>query len=64
MLNHRGTRAILLENAASTSPDFDLASLLFSSFVSFLKFSSAAFSGVYPFPIAFILFPYIDEKRH
>lgn len=52
MLNHRGTRAILLENAASTSRDFNLASLLFSSFVSFLKFSSAAFSGVYPFPMA------------
>lgn len=54
MLNHRGTRAILLENAASTSRDFNLASLLLSSLVSFLKFSLAAFSGVYPFAYSYI----------
>lgn len=63
MLNHRGTRAILLENAASTSRDFNLASLLLSSLVSFLKFSLAAFSGVYPFAYSYI-YSYIDEKRY
>lgn len=43
---------MLLENAASTSQDFNLATLLFSSLVSFLKFSFTVFSGLYLFAIA------------